>query len=165
MIELLNWIYPLPLEPPSHPTPKFHPSRSSQSTKLCSLCYTTTPGWLSLLHMVVYMSLTLPPLLCPQVYSLHLCLYCCPTNRFMSIISLGLIYIYMYVCINVWYLFFSLLQSVWQALGSSRSPELTQFHSFLWLSIMPLYVCTPSSLSIHLLRGIEAASMSWDYCK
>lgn len=38
------YVYPLPLEPPSYPPhpatpPASYPSRSSQSTKLSSLCY------------------------------------------------------------------------------------------------------------------------------
>ena len=44
-----------------------------------------------------------------------------------------------------------LLQSVWQSLGPSTSLQMTQFHSFLWLSNIPLYICTTTSLSIHLL--------------
>ena len=39
-----------------------------------------------------------------------------------------------------------LLHSVWQSLGPSTS----QFHSFLWLSNIPLYVCITSSSSIRL---------------
>ena len=32
--------------------------------------------------------------------------------------------------------------------------QMTQFRSFLWLSDIPLYICTTSSLSIHLSMGI-----------
>ena len=39
--QLYVYIYPLPLRPPSHSLPT-HPSRSSQSTELSSLCYTAT---------------------------------------------------------------------------------------------------------------------------
>ena len=47
-------------------------------------------------------------------------------------------------------MFFSFwLHSVWQSLGPSMSLQMTQFHSFLWLSNIPLYICTTSSLSIH----------------
>ena len=38
---------------------------------------------------------------------------------------------------------------------------MTQIHSFLWLSNMPLYIYTSTSLSVHLLMGIQVASMSW----
>ena len=40
-----------------------------------------------------------------------------------------------------------LLHSVWQSLDPSTSLQMTQFHSFLWLSNIPLYICTTSSLS------------------
>ena len=43
-----------------------------------------------------------------------------------------------------------LLHSVWQTLGPSTSLQITQFHFFLWLSNIPLYICATSSLSIHL---------------
>ena len=47
-----------------------------------------------------------------------------------------------------------LLHSVWQSLDASTSLQMTQFCSFLWLSNIPLYICTTSSLSIRLLMGI-----------
>ena len=40
-----------------------------------------------------------------------------------------------------------LLHSVWQSLDPSTSQQMTQFHSFLWLSNIPLYIYTTSSLS------------------
>ena len=46
-----------------------------------------------------------------------------------------------------------LLHSVQWILGSSTSLELTQRSSFLWLSNIPLCICT-TSLSIHLLMDI-----------
>ena len=57
-----------------------------------------------------------------------------------------------YICINIQYLFFisDLLPSVWQTVGSSTSPQRTQFHSFLWLSNISLRIFTTSSLFIHL---------------
>ena len=47
-----------------------------------------------------------------------------------------------------------LLHSVWQSLDPSTSQQMTQFRSFLWPSNIPLYICTTSSLSSHLLMGI-----------
>ena len=41
-----------------------------------------------------------------------------------------------------------LLHSVWQSLDPSTSQQMMQFRSFLWLSNIPLYICTTSSLSI-----------------
>ena len=57
------------------------------------------------------------PLWCPDICSLHLCLYLLGKE----------IHLFPHVCINIQDLFFSsnLLHSVWQSLGSS-----TQFHSF-----------------------------------
>ena len=43
-----------------------------------------------------------------------------------------------------------LLHSVWQTLGPPTSLQITQFHFFLWLSNIALYICATSSLSIHL---------------
>ena len=47
-----------------------------------------------------------------------------------------------------------LLHSVWQSLDPSTSLQITQIRSFLWLSNIPLYICTTSSLSIRLSMGI-----------
>ena len=46
-------IYPLPLDPPSCPS-LIHPSRSSQTAMLGSLCYIAAFHWLSVLHMAMY---------------------------------------------------------------------------------------------------------------
>ena len=47
-----------------------------------------------------------------------------------------------------------LLHSVWQTLAPPTSLQMTQFHSFLWLSNIPGYICTTPALSIHLLMDI-----------
>ena len=47
-----------------------------------------------------------------------------------------------------------LLHSVWHSLDPSTTQQMTQFHSFLWLSNVPLYICTTASLSICLFMGI-----------
>ena len=46
--QLYAYIYPLSLEPPSHP------SRSAQSTELSSLCYTAASHYLSISHVLVF---------------------------------------------------------------------------------------------------------------
>ena len=48
-------------------------------------------------------------------------------------------------------------------LGPSTSLQMAQFHCFLWLNNIPLYICATSSLSVSLLIliDIEVASMSW----
>ena len=89
-------IYPLPLESPSKPLPPSHHSRSSQRTGLSSLCHTATPHYLSVLHTVMYIfqchslnsSHPLLPQVCLQVHSLHLHLFSCPEDRFISMLFL-----------------------------------------------------------------------------
>ena len=136
-VSLPSWI--------SRPSPTLsQPSRLSQTTGLNFRRHKGNSHWLPTLHMVMYMfqsySLNLSTLfffffflsfllLCEQVCSLCLSLYCCPTNRFISAIFLESI------CINIQYLFFSdLLHSIKQAPDSSTSLELTQNNSLLWLS-------------------------------
>ena len=55
---------------------------------------------------------------------------------------------------NIYFSLSDLLHSVWQSLDPSTSQQITQFRSFLWLSNIPLYICTTSSLSIRLSMGI-----------
>ena len=43
-----------------------------------------------------------------------------------------------------------LVYLVWQSLGSSRLLQMALFH-FLWLSSIPFYTCTISSLSFHVM--------------
>ena len=106
----------LNIPPTALPTP---PLRSLQSPTLNSLSHTANSHWLSILHMVIYMfpfySLhisypLLPPAPCPHVYSLCLCLHCCPPNRFISTIFLDSIcYELIY---NICFSFSDLLHSV-----------------------------------------------------
>ena len=49
---------------------------------------------------------------------------------------------------------FKKYKGLWQTLGSSTSLQITQFHSFSWLSNIPLYICTTSSLSTLLSMDI-----------
>ena len=78
----LSYMYTLTPSLESLPPP-FHPPRSSQSTKLSSLCYTAASHQLCILHMVVHVSqcyspssIQLPlPLLRPHAHSLNLHLY------------------------------------------------------------------------------------------
>ena len=80
-------------------------SRSSQSTKVSFLYYPEASHQLSILHTVVHIcqsqspSSSLPPLppLCPHVGSLHLHIYSCPPDRFISTIFLDSIYMHYYM--------------------------------------------------------------------
>ena len=100
-----EWTVCIHILPPSWvslpPSPPSYPSGLSQSTRLSSLHDTANSHWLSILHMVMYMvqcySLNLSHpllLLCPQVFCLCLCLYNCPTNRFIGIIFLDSVYMH-----------------------------------------------------------------------
>ena len=151
------------MSPPSwtsfpSPTPSY-PSRFSESSRLSSLCSTTMSHLLSILYMVMYLfecyslnsSLPLLPPLCSHVCSLSPHLYSCPANRLISTIFLDSIYVLIpSICFSL----SKLLHSVQQALVSSASLKLTQIHSFLWLSNILLYICTTTSLFIHLSMDI-----------
>ena len=52
-----------------------------------------------------------------------------------------------YICLSL----SDLLHLVWQSLGPSMLRQMALFCSFLWLSNIPLYICTTSSLIIPLL--------------
>ena len=84
------------------PNSTSHPSRSSQSSRLGSLCCTATSHQPSTLHKIEYicqcyflhLSHSLPPPLCPQVHSLHLHIHSFPANRFINTIFLNSIYMH-----------------------------------------------------------------------
>ena len=61
-----------------------------------------------------------------------------------------------HICVNMWYLFFSfwLTSLLLHSLGPSIFLQVTQFHSFLWLSNILLYICILVSLSRPLLMDI-----------
>ena len=90
-------IYWAPLSLP--PFPLSHPSRSSQSTRLGSLYYTTTSYQLFVVQMVVYIcqcyflssSYLVLPSLYPQFYSPCLHLHSFPANSSISTIFLDTI--------------------------------------------------------------------------
>ena len=87
-----------------------------------------------------------PPPLCPQVHSLHLRLPSFPADRFLNTIFLDFIYMcYIRIC-------FSLSDLIGSRFIHLTRTDLNSF--FLWLSNIPLYICTTSSLSIHLSMDI-----------
>ena len=106
-----------------------------------------------------------PPFLScyPYMCLLCLCLYSCFAKKFMYIIFLNSIYVC--VCVNIQYLFFSdLLYSVWQSVGTYTSLQVAQFHSFLWLS-----KCSLEGLMLklklkyfgHPLRRVDPLERPW----
>ena len=154
---------------PTSPPP-FHPSRSSQRTELASLCYSsfllaiyfTLGSVYTSILLFQFVPLLLP--LCPQVHSVHLHLCSCHAKRFISTIFLDSIYMHLYtIFVFLFLTYFTLwMKYVWQSLGLYTWLQMTHIRSFLWLSNIPLCMCTTSSLSIHLLiRCICIASMSW----
>ena len=117
------------------------------------------------IHIIVYMSIPISQFITPPP----------PTRRhcFPPLVSTFVLYICVsisalqtgssvpfsrfHISVLIYDICFSLsdlLQSVWQSLDSSMSLQMTQFRSFLWLSNIPLYICTTSSLSIRLSMGI-----------
>ena len=112
------------------------------------------------IHISVYMSLPLSqfiphphfaPLasICLFSTSVSLFLPCKPVHlyHFSRFHISALIY-------DICFSLSDLLHSVWQSLDPSTYLQMTQFRSFLWLSNIPSYICTTSSLSIRLSMGI-----------
>ena len=107
--ELYVYLYPFPLGTPSHPPlipPIYVITRHQTELPVLysmfplAICFTHGSVFTSnLIFQFVPPSL---PLLCPHVHSLHLCLYCYPTNRFIYTI-----FYIASICVNIRYLFFS----------------------------------------------------------
>ena len=152
------YICPLPFEPPSH-FPPSPPSALSQSTVLHSL--SLSRSLLAVWHMIMHVfpccsfsvSGPLLPSVCPQASMSTSPL---PPCKQVHQYHLSRFHIYALIYFSL----FDLLHSVQYAPGSSITLERTQMHSFLWLSNIPLCICTTASLSIHLLMDIQVASMS-----
>ena len=128
--------YPHPLASPSHP-PYPTPLGGHKAPELISLCYAMLPTSYFTFGSV-YMSVPLsqfvpaytPPSLCPQVHSLHLCLYFCPAPRFFRTIFLKYIFHIYVLAYGICFSASDLLHSVWT---DSRSIHLTTNNSVLFL--------------------------------
>ena len=130
-----------------------------QSPGLSSLSHTANFHWLSVLHMVVYtlpcysLHLSHPLLPPPWPVSISLHLHCCPVNRFLSTIFLHIYGLIHDISLSDFTLYNRL----------QLHPPLfrTDSNAFLlWLSNVPLYVCTTVSLSTHLMMDIQVAFIS-----
>ena len=105
-------------------------------------------------YQCIYVSPNLPihltppfPPWCPYVCSLHLCLFLPCKQVHLYHFSRFHIYVLIYsICFSL----SDLLHSVLTVTRSTMSLQMTQFCSFLWLSNIPLYICTTSSLSVRL---------------
>ena len=115
------------------------------------------------IHISVYMSVTIsqfipppPPRRFPPLVSI--CLFSTSVSQFLPCRPVHLYHFsrfHIYVLIHdICFTLSDLLHSVWRSLDPSTSLQMTQFRSFFWLSNIPLYICTTSSLSIRLSMGI-----------
>ena len=107
--------------------------------------------FLSVHHTTTTTPSRFPPLVSIRLFSTSVSLFlpCKPVH--LCHFSRFHIYALTY---NICFYLSDLLHSVWQSLDPSMSLQMTQFRSFLWLSNTPLYICTTTSLSIHLSMGI-----------
>ena len=128
------------------------PYRSLQSIEQSSLCYTIGSHQLSILYIVVYICQSKSPNSSHPPYPtlVSMCLFSTSVSLLLSCKYIHLYHFsrfHTYVLIyNICFSLSGLLHSVRQTLGPSTS---LQFHSFLWLSNIPLYICTTYSLFIH----------------
>ena len=91
--------YPLPSQPPDpHPISVLQVITEPQAELpvlygrfLLAICFTHGSVYICQCYSFNLSHPLLPPL-CPQVLSLHLCLYSCPSNRFVSTIFINSIY-------------------------------------------------------------------------
>ena len=112
MNQLYVYIFPC-IALPCLFTPHTTPLGWNRAWGVSSLCHTASSHWPSsaiygnMSVSMLFYQLVHPLLspLWPQICPLDLHLYCRPENSFISTISPGSIYI----CINIWYLFFSFL--------------------------------------------------------
>ena len=163
--QLYVYIYSLPLGP-SSPHCCIPPPRSSQSTKLSSLCYKTAPHYLFYVWQWIYVSLKLlirPTLLfpLPQLRST------CPVSMSASLVLSNMYaHLYRFSRFHIYsliYIYFSLSDLTSFCMTDSRSTYISTNDPvlfLLWLSNIPLYIliCTTSSLSVYLSLKISVVS-------
>ena len=108
------------------------------------------------IYMSIPISQFIPPP--PSPLGIHMFLfYFCTVNK---IVYTNFFRFHIYVLIyGICFCLSGLLHSVWESLDASTSLQMTQFHSFLWLSSIPCVYIT-SSLSIPLLMHIWVVSIS-----
>ena len=156
-------ICPLSLEPPRRLLP--HPASLGhhRASDLSSLCRTANSPWLSnsphgnvCLYAILSVRPTLfSPCCAHSLFSVSASFFllCKQAHQYQLSRSIYMCSYMIFVC------FLSDLLHCIIALGSSTSLELTQTHSFLWLSNVPPCVYTTASFSIHLSMDIQVASM------
>ena len=116
------------------------------------------------IHIIVYMSIAISQFITPPPPSGHfaplvsICLFSTSVSQFLPCKQVHLYHFSRFhisaliydICLSL----SDLLHSVWHSLDPSMSLKMTHYCSFLWLSNIPLYICTTSSLSIRLSMGI-----------
>ena len=131
-----------------HTSPSFwisFPFRSPQNTEKSSLCCKLVAYFI---HSNVYMSIPIsqfipPPL--PLVSMFILSISAVQTDS-----SVPFSRFHLHTLTYDMFLFLSdLFHLVWQSLGTYMFPQIAQFHSSLWLSNIPLYICTIYPFFIH----------------
>ena len=139
--------------------PTLHPSKSSQSTRLASLCYIAASHQLSSFHLIVYIyidatfsihsTLSFPN--CVYKSILYFCIFI-PSLQIGSSIPFFSI---PYIWVNTQYLFFSFWLTSLCITGSKFIYlAKTDSDSFLFMANIPVYVCTTTSLSTPLPVGV-----------
>ena len=151
-------MYPLPLGPPSHPTP--HPthvgSHRAPSWAPCAIQQVPTSYLFYAWQCIyVYPNLPIRPTLpFPPVSTRR---FSISTSLFLPWKQVHLLpFFYIpHVCVNIQYLFFSLwLTSLCMTHSRSIHISTNDPISFLFMANIPLHICTTSSLSIHLSLDI-----------
>ena len=118
---------------------------------------------INFVHISVYLSIPIaqfitppPPTPCRFTPLVSICVFSTSVSQFLPCKLVQLYHLsrfHVYALIYICFSLSDLLHSVWQSLDPSTSQQMTQFRSFLWLSNIPLYICTTSSLPRHLSIG------------
>ena len=156
------YIYPLPYGLPSHSGHHSALSRvpcAIQQVLISYLFYTQYQQCICVNpNLPIPPTTPLSPMVSIHLFSTSVSLFLLCKQDHLYHFSSFHIYVLIY---DIFFSLSDLLHSVLQFLGLSTSFQMTQFRSFLWLSNIPLYICTTSSLFIPLLMDIQVASMSW----
>ena len=142
------------------------PFKSPQSTQQSSLCYTAGSHQLSISYILVYIcqsqSLNSSHTLFPPLVSIHL--FSTSVSVFLPCKQVHLYHFsrfHVYMLIYNIFVFLFLTTSLFMTVSRSIHVSTNDPILFLFMANIPLYICTTSSLSIHLLMGIQVASKSW----
>ena len=158
------YICTLPLESPSHLLPIPTPLGFYRVPVWIPWVIQQIPIGCLLIYVSVYASMLLSPFISPSLSSappLSISLFSMSVSPFLLCEQIHQYhpssshYIF-YICINIQYLIFSFWLTSLCIIDSSfiHLIRTGSMHSFLWLSSIPLYICTTASLSFHLSMDI-----------